>query len=98
VSTLTLKKPSATNYLSSFAAVKQCLPLVKGIHKALLDGAPEGVSNTAIRKAIKAHAFSEPYLKALSKEGAMRHNLKGKPVEAVTESAREAAIKRLEAL
>jgi sRNA-binding protein len=64
------------------AVIQNCLPLVIGIHEAILTAYPEQ-GKTAIRRALQFHTTSRAYLKNLT-AGGHRYDLAGQPWGLIT--------------
>ena len=81
---------------ATFPAIRDCLPLAVGIHKAIREKLPS-MDKEHLRSAMKRHTASTRYLKALT-QGEVRFDLEGTPAGSVTpeqkQQAREALRER----
>lgn len=71
----------------------RCLPMKIGIW-AEIASRTDPVSHVALKAQIVVLARARSYLEACAAEGAMRHDLDGKPVEPVTAEHRKRAARR----
>jgi hypothetical protein len=69
----------------------QVLPFKVGLGQDLLPLLREGVEPKRLTRALQAYVKSGGYLLASSKEGALRHDLDGNPVEEVSQDHRQGA-------
>lgn len=85
-------KPKGTvldTLIETFAVIRECRPLALGIHKAIQERLP-GLNSSQLRFALKTHAASTRYLKALS-QGQDRFDLDGVATGSVTTEQRQQA-------
>lgn len=69
-------------------------PFQQGIYRAFKEIARPGVNARQLSKAIWRYTQESGYLLALSRSGAMRHDLDGAPVEPVTDEIRHEATEK----
>jgi len=72
------------------------LPLQIGIWDALLALLRPGTEPDALVRALRAYTRSTGYFMACARKDAMRHNLDGRAVEAVSEEHRTGALKAVQ--
>ena len=83
------RNPILDTLNTSFKVFNDCQPLAVGIHKIIKERLPE-ISTEELRNAIRFHAASTRYLKALSQANT-RFDLDGSPAGRVTEEQRQYA-------
>jgi ProP effector len=72
------------------------LPLQIGVWDALLALLRPGVEPDALARTLRAYTRSTGYFMACARKGAMRHDLDGRAVEAVSEEHRTGALKAVQ--
>jgi sRNA-binding protein len=85
----------AQEYLHTHAAIREHLPLALHVHRTLLKGRPEGVSQRILRGALGKHCRCPRYREAMAQDGSKRHTLDGQPDIEVSEEHRARARKGL---